>query len=115
MLCIAKTLFMGRVFSPTFRAVDGARTRDPQLGKLMLYQLSYYRRTDAKILLLFLMANAVLIKMNKNLLNIFSIPVSSIRPGLSAFEHLYSLQYGRVIEVGVLDMLEHTQNLVCYV
>lgn len=26
-----------------FRAVDGVRTRDPQLGKLMLYQLSYYR------------------------------------------------------------------------
>ena len=27
------------------RAVNGARTRDPQLGKLVLYQLSYYRRT----------------------------------------------------------------------
>jgi hypothetical protein len=25
------------------RADDGARTRDPQLGKLMLYQLSYVR------------------------------------------------------------------------
>ena len=25
-------------------AVDEARTRDPQLGKLMLYQLSYYRK-----------------------------------------------------------------------
>ena len=24
-------------------AVNGARTRDPQLGKLVLYQLSYYR------------------------------------------------------------------------
>ena len=24
-------------------AVSEARTRDPQLGKLMLYQLSYYR------------------------------------------------------------------------
>ena len=24
-------------------AVSGTRTRDPQLGKLMLYQLSYYR------------------------------------------------------------------------
>ncbi len=27
----------------TVRAGDGARTRDPQLGKLMLYQLSYSR------------------------------------------------------------------------
>ena len=27
-----------------FRAVGEARTRDPQLGKLMLYQLSYYRK-----------------------------------------------------------------------
>ena len=28
------------------RAGDGARTRDPQLGKLMLYQLSYSRTTS---------------------------------------------------------------------
>ena len=27
------------------RAVSGARTRDPQIWKLMLYQLSYYRIT----------------------------------------------------------------------
>ena len=26
-----------------FTAEDGIRTRDPQLGKLMLYQLSYFR------------------------------------------------------------------------
>ena len=25
------------------KAEDGIRTRDPQLGKLMLYQLSYFR------------------------------------------------------------------------
>ena len=31
-----------------FRAVNGARTRDPQLGKLMLYQLSYYRVCSAQ-------------------------------------------------------------------
>ena len=30
---------------PPWGAVNGARTRDPQLGKLMLYQLSYYRKT----------------------------------------------------------------------
>ncbi len=28
---------------PRLRADDGVRTRDPQLGKLMLYQLSYVR------------------------------------------------------------------------
>ena len=28
-----------------FEADDEARTRDPQLGKLMLYQLSYVRAT----------------------------------------------------------------------
>ena len=27
----------------SFGATNGARTRDPQLGKLMLYQLSYCR------------------------------------------------------------------------
>ena len=33
------------VFVTTFflRAEDGAQTRDPQLGRLMLYQLSYFR------------------------------------------------------------------------
>ena len=28
------------------RAEDGAQTRDPQLGRLMLYQLSYFRKTE---------------------------------------------------------------------
>lgn len=26
------------------RAIDGVRTRDPDLGKVVLYQLSYFRR-----------------------------------------------------------------------
>ena len=30
-------------FRVRFRAVNGSRTRDLQLGKLPLYQLSYYR------------------------------------------------------------------------
>ena len=30
----------------TLRAINGARTRDPQLGKLVLYQLSYYRKVE---------------------------------------------------------------------
>ena len=29
--------------NPFLRAEDGAQTRDPQLGRLMLYQLSYFR------------------------------------------------------------------------
>ena len=29
-----------------FRAEDEAQTRDPQLGRLMLYQLSYFRRRE---------------------------------------------------------------------
>ena len=28
------------------RAEDGAQTRDPQLGRLMLYRLSYFRRRE---------------------------------------------------------------------
>jgi hypothetical protein len=32
-----------RVARPRLGAANGARTRDPQLGKLMLYQLSYRR------------------------------------------------------------------------
>ena len=33
------------------RAVNEARTRDPQLGKLVLYQLSYYRIIHLKVLM----------------------------------------------------------------
>ena len=31
------------------RAEDGAQTRDPQLGRLMLYQLSYFRIRDTSV------------------------------------------------------------------
>ena len=37
---VKKKSFISRAF---LRADDGDRTRDPQLGKLMLYQLSYVR------------------------------------------------------------------------
>ncbi len=29
------------------RAENGTRTRDPNLGKVVLYQLSYFRKTDS--------------------------------------------------------------------
>ena len=32
-----------------FRAEDEIRTRDPQLGRLMLYRLSYFRVTQKKV------------------------------------------------------------------
>ena len=34
---------MARLYIAFIRANNGVRTRDPQLGKLMLYQLSYIR------------------------------------------------------------------------
>ena len=40
--CAYSTKFM--------RAKDGAQTRDPQLGRLMLYQLSYFRNNKYYIL-----------------------------------------------------------------
>ena len=33
-------------FTLHFGAEDGTQTRDPQLGRLMLYQLSYFRNFD---------------------------------------------------------------------
>ena len=36
-------------FDFQLRAIDGTRTRDPRLGKPMLYQLSHYRISFAKI------------------------------------------------------------------
>ena len=38
-----------------FGAANGTRTRDPQLGKLMLYQLSYCRisKTETKVIYIF--------------------------------------------------------------
>ena len=34
-----------------FRAEDGAQTRDPQLGRLMLYRLSYFRNFCSPLLI----------------------------------------------------------------
>ena len=53
---------LGMATITSLGAANGARTRDPQLGKLMLYQLSYWRVgfVDAKIQLFSLMANVVL-------------------------------------------------------
>ena len=36
------------LFIKALRAENGTRTRDPQLGKLMLYQLSYFRKCRGK-------------------------------------------------------------------
>ena len=36
-----------RRIAAAFRAEDEAQTRDPQLGRLMLYQLSYFRKNTA--------------------------------------------------------------------
>ena len=33
-------------YNSEFRAENGAQTRDPQLGRLVLYQLSYFRNTE---------------------------------------------------------------------
>ena len=40
---------MHRLYILLPRANNGVRTRDPQLGKLMLYQLSYIRKSIAKL------------------------------------------------------------------
>ncbi len=37
---------MERGFGPASRAGNGTRTRDPNLGKVVLYQLSYSRAAD---------------------------------------------------------------------
>ena len=41
------SLFQNLVIQSSLRAEDGAQTRDPQLGRLMLYQLSYFRRKNS--------------------------------------------------------------------
>ena len=42
--------------APPSGAENGTRTRDPQLGKLMLYQLSYFRVLRCKDTKLFIRA-----------------------------------------------------------
>ena len=42
------------LFLKASRAENGIRTRDPQLGKLMLYRLSYFRITEYKVTPFFL-------------------------------------------------------------
>ena len=41
------------------RAKNGTRTRDPNLGKVVLYQLSYFRNCDAKVGIIFELANVL--------------------------------------------------------
>ena len=43
-----------RSFEKDLGAENGIRTRDPQLGKLMLYRLSYFRVTEYKVTPFFL-------------------------------------------------------------
>ena len=50
---IKKTLATARVI----RAKNGTRTRDPNLGKVMLYQLSYFRICGAKVYIFFCSCN----------------------------------------------------------
>ena len=45
---------MSRSFSAASRAGNGTRTRDPNLGKVVLYQLSYSRKRPAPNLICFL-------------------------------------------------------------
>ena len=40
------------MFSLNFGAKNGTRTRDPNLGKVVLYQLSYFRIFNVRFLLL---------------------------------------------------------------
>ena len=42
------------IITRLLRAENGIRTRDPQLGKLMLYRLSYFRITEYKVTPFFL-------------------------------------------------------------
>ena len=44
-------------FIKKIRAKNGTRTRDPNLGKVVLYQLSYFRNCDAKVGIIFEIAN----------------------------------------------------------
>ena len=46
------------------RAKNGTRTRDPNLGKVVLYQLSYFRDCDAKVGIIFESAS-ICIKKNQ--------------------------------------------------
>ena len=47
----------GNFWSYPLRAENETRTRDPDLGKVVLYQLSYFRVGNAKVMLFFERAN----------------------------------------------------------
>ncbi len=42
-ICYKKKRYQPKFSISFFGAKDGTQTRDPQLGRLMLYQLSYFR------------------------------------------------------------------------
>ena len=86
-------------------AVNGTRTRDPRLGKPMLYQLSYYRVVSAcEDTTFILMWVAVLIFLQQHF---------SLWECFSAFKHLDGLQHCGVAKVYELYMFAHSKQLVC--
>src|SRR5678815_2509566 len=46
--CLVRSAIESRALRAEYGAGNGARTRDPQLGRLMLYQLSYSRSLPTK-------------------------------------------------------------------
>ena len=56
---------VGFVFLYQKRAENGTRTRDPNLGKVVLYQLSYFRNVHlAKVGTLFILGKVVLYQLS---------------------------------------------------
>ena len=85
-------------------AVNGTRTRDPRLGKPMLYQLSYYRVVSAcEDTTFILMWVAVLIFLQQHF---------SLWECFAAFKYLNGLQHSGVAKVYVFHMLAHSKQLV---
>ena len=56
--------FRSKKIRGNIRAKNGTRTRDPNLGKVVLYQLSYFRDCDAKVGIIFESAS-ICIKKNQ--------------------------------------------------
>ena len=68
------------------RAKDGIRTRDPNLGKVVLYQLSYFRNWDGKYTAEISLRNSPSYFFETFSLNVFNIIKASIGLSSSRFK-----------------------------
>ncbi len=93
-------------------AVNGARTRDPWLGKPMLYQLSYYRNECFCLRRYNFYFKA---KCCFDILWCLDSIYSLLGECFATLKYFNGLEYCGIFKIYEFDMFTHSEQLVCYI